>query len=231
MSDKILKIFYDPEPMSPRDSDCNFAKMIFVHPRYELGDSNPLNILRDDIINHPRYNTTTAESYNLNDARDLLEYAQKIDLFAVFQKVYCYEHSGITIDTEPFSCPWDSGMLGFMYVTKDDIRENWNIKRVTKQYLERAKQLMLAEFKTQKSYVDGENYGFAIFEKQEDGSIERTDTCHGFIGDDLKTNGLTDYVDEDLHEELERIFNEYDFVSWSEAMETEKSAEEVEMEY
>tara|TARA_B100002019_G_C20840901_1_gene389828 strand:- start:168 stop:341 length:174 start_codon:yes stop_codon:yes gene_type:complete len=42
-------------------------------------------------MNYPRFNLFTSNQYNLNDAKDL---------FAVFQKVYFYEHEDITISTE-----------------------------------------------------------------------------------------------------------------------------------
>ena len=33
--------------------------------------------------------------------------------------VYAYVHSGETISTEPFSCPWDSGRSGWVYCTTE----------------------------------------------------------------------------------------------------------------
>ena len=41
----------------------------------------------------------------------------------VILPLYLYDHSGITISTRPFSCPWDSGQVGWIYASKDTFRE------------------------------------------------------------------------------------------------------------
>ena len=37
--------------------------------------------------------------------------------------LYLYDHSGITINTTGFSCKWDSGQIGFVYITNERINE------------------------------------------------------------------------------------------------------------
>ena len=37
--------------------------------------------------------------------------------------LYLYDHSGITMNTSGFSCPWDSGQVGWIYCTKKRFRE------------------------------------------------------------------------------------------------------------
>lgn len=39
--------------------------------------------------------------------------------------VYMYDHSGLTINTTGFSCPWDSGLLGWIYASHDKIKEEF----------------------------------------------------------------------------------------------------------
>ncbi len=34
--------------------------------------------------------------------------------------VYAYIHSGVTLSTNSFGCPWDSGQCGIIYATKED---------------------------------------------------------------------------------------------------------------
>jgi predicted Fe-S protein YdhL (DUF1289 family) len=43
--------------------------------------------------------------------------------------LYLYDHSGITMSTTPFSCPWDSGQVGWMFVTLEKVHERfgWNL--------------------------------------------------------------------------------------------------------
>jgi len=39
--------------------------------------------------------------------------------------VYAYIHGGITVSTTPFSCRWDSGVLGFIRTTSKESAEKW----------------------------------------------------------------------------------------------------------
>jgi len=41
------------------------------------------------------------------------------------QSLYLYDHSGITMSTSPFSCPWDSGQVGFAYVDRATVEREW----------------------------------------------------------------------------------------------------------
>ena len=56
------------------------------------------------------------EDSDFNDLYDLVENSNKI----VIAPVYAYEHGGMTISLAPFSCPWDSGQIGWAYTFIDD---------------------------------------------------------------------------------------------------------------
>ncbi len=42
-----------------------------------------------------------------------------------------YDHSGITMNTTGFHCPWDSGQVGYIYVMPEDIRKEFSAARVS----------------------------------------------------------------------------------------------------
>jgi hypothetical protein len=44
--------------------------------------------------------------------------------------LYLYDHGGITISTGPFSCPRDSGQVGFIYASHKQIRDHFGWKRL-----------------------------------------------------------------------------------------------------
>lgn len=46
-----------------------------------------------------------------------------IALEYVLLPLYLYDHSGITMKTSGFSCPWDSGQVGFIYASKDTFKK------------------------------------------------------------------------------------------------------------
>lgn len=40
--------------------------------------------------------------------------------------VFMYQHSGVALSTSPFSCPWDSGQVGIIYVSADTIEKEYS---------------------------------------------------------------------------------------------------------
>ena len=78
--------------------------------------------------------------------------------------VYIYDHSEITIQTTPFSCPWDSGKIGWIYVTKDKcIQENVEFKH--------AEELLKSEIEQLNQYLTGDVWGYTIYSREvEDGN-------------------------------------------------------------
>lgn len=59
----------------------------------------------------------------------LLDELEDEELWSIFEPhiiilpLYLYDHSGITMRTSKFSCPWDSGQVGWIYATKDTLRK------------------------------------------------------------------------------------------------------------
>jgi len=122
---------------------------------------------------------------------------------AVCLPVHVYKHSGIAFSTEmsgQFACRWDSGTAGFIVITKEQIRENWSIKRVTQKHIDHAERIAKAELETYGNWANGEVYGFQL---EEDG--EEIDSCYGFYGYDIKENGILDHVGEEWAE-AEEVF-------------------------
>ena len=88
--------------------------------------------------------------------------------------VYMYDHSGITIRTTPFSCPWDSGQVGVIYCTKEWGNKVWGNKGK-----EAAMRCMEGEIRTLNDYLTGEVYGWEIIDDHGD----EVDSCWGYIGE------------------------------------------------
>lgn len=84
--------------------------------------------------------------------------------------LYLYDHSGITISMNPFSCRFDSGIVGIIYMIdadKNPISYEQQIK------------IMKSEVKTYDDYIRGNCYGYII----EDSEENEIDSCYGFLGD------------------------------------------------
>ncbi len=114
--DHSIKIFYDPDAESPRDWD-NLGTLICGHSRYTLGDKHSFSGGREFLL----------DLCNLNDDCDLDvdQLAKRAEKIAIILPVFLYDHSGLAMNTKGFHCPWDSGQVGFIYVSLKAIREEY----------------------------------------------------------------------------------------------------------
>ena len=169
-NNRTLKIIQSETGESPREWD-NLCKMIFIGNYSHLGDKHDFH--------------DTHESFEAHQAH----IEKELDV-AYIAPVYAYIHSGMTISLQPFSCRWDSGKLGWVVVTKKDLRENYSIKRVTQKYIDKAEQHVEAEIKTLDQYIRGDVYGFEILDE----NGEHEDSCFGFYGSDIEENGILEHL-------------------------------------
>jgi hypothetical protein len=170
----IFKIFYDTDPQSPRDWD-NLGTIVAWHRRYKLGDEQP--------------------------KEDPKEYRSKLPKDVILLPVYLYDHSGITINTTGFSCPWDSGQVGFIYVTRERIRQEYSCKRISKKRLESVKRHLDAEIETYDTYLRGEVYGYV----REGKDYSEVDSCWGFFGEHKDSGILDELSEEDRKKVLDAL--------------------------
>ena len=174
LNNRTLELNQEECAESPRQWD-NLTKMIFFGAHKHIGDKHNL------------------KASHYNGWRELRRAVEKEYDVACIKVIYGYSHSGLTISTTPFSCPWDSGILGFAIITKKDLRNNYSIKRCTKKYIDYGNDIHIeGEIETLDQYIGGEVYYFNI--ENEDGVTE--DSCGGFYGSDIKENGVLDHIGE-----------------------------------
>ena len=146
-----IKIYHDQDCESPRENE-NLGTIATWHRRYELGDVQPKD--------------------------DPADYLASLPKGSIVLPVYMYEHSGITINTSGFSCPWDSGQLGVIHISPEKIRAEMLVKRITKKTRELVIKGLTCEINEYAKYLEGQCYGYVI----EDCDGETIDSCWGFIG-------------------------------------------------
>lgn len=134
----------------PFEYDDTFT--LYSNHRYFSPDKRKMEELFNDEGNLP-----TLEQLNLSRS--------DYDHF----RIYSYEHGMMTVSTRPFSCPWDSGLLGIVAVKKDAVNDT---KEAFKNYVE-----------TLDQYLQGDVYTCII----EDEMGEHVDSCCGFYGHDEST--------------------------------------------
>lgn len=130
---------------NPRE-DWNLGFMSLFHRRYTLGDK----------ITDPRGGTITVEEARRIESTLTCPTAGGGAWEpCVVLRVYGYDHSGLAISVEPFSCPWDSGPLGIIYAPHSRIRECYGRKRITAALLEKARSSLAAEVEEYNKYITG----------------------------------------------------------------------------
>lgn len=195
-----IEILTYTSPQNPRKEWDNFGHMVCWHRRYDLGDEH----------NHGDSRELFEELSGLSVGR--LEKMTEQQVFdaakknAIIMPLYLYDHSGITMSTGRFSCPWDSGQVGWIYATKEDVCSNWGVSHWGKwvkhhtgkkiRAKDYAKLLLEGEVETYDNYLTGEVYGY----DWENGG------CWGYFGDHGKKAMIEEAKAEiDAHIKYERI--------------------------
>jgi len=158
--------YYSDENDNPRQWD-NMGIMILNHKNYNLGD----------------------DDYGIETYEELVDYLKEQEAEIVV-KVWGYEHGGLSISTTrsgQFADEWDSGLLGVIYATKNEILDNftgWNNrtgkrkpmrKYLTKKLREMATRNLESEVRTYNKYLNSEIVCYTLYDK--DGEV--IDNCGG----------------------------------------------------
>jgi hypothetical protein len=173
----VLRTYHDDSPESPRTWD-NLGTMVCSHNRYDLGDKH---------------------NYKFNDYDSWDEVKKDIikrENVGVILPLYLYDHSGITMNTTGFSCQWDSGQVGFIFISKQKMLLEYGGKIVTQKLKDRVTEYLKGEVETYDQYLTGDVYGYRVF-KVENGEEEELDSCWGFYGEDDcidEGKGIMDYL-------------------------------------
>jgi len=180
-----IELYFDENPEDPREWD-NFGTMICFHNNYNLGDKTDL----------------TSDDFEGWD--ELKSYLKKEKHAEIVAPLYMYDHSGIRIKIGDFyNCGlaqgharFDSGQIGFIYVSKKKILEEYGGKKLTEAKLRKAKKCLETEIKNYDKHVSGQVYGFMA--KDENG--DDLDSCWGFYDEDFMIDEAKRQIDWELEQ-------------------------------
>lgn len=190
-----IALYRDPDPRDPRQ-DANLGHMICWHSRYTFGDKPPSaspeqfdECLR--IGEQSRHNIQLAtidypESF-LHEMQetplpktDVERFVDTLDPAGtpkgVFLPLHLYDHSGITMRTTPFSCRWDSGQVGWIYVDRATILAEYGGRRLTPALRKQVAQVLESESEAYDRYLRGDIVGYQVI----NGNNQVLDNCWGF---------------------------------------------------
>jgi hypothetical protein len=182
-----LHLLRDPEPFDPREND-NIGTMVCFHRRYHLGDHEQHYNLKDESYCFDSEGNPVGEEVNYGVYFYSCGKFKEVDHAQWFAKevearggivlpLFLYDHSGITMSTVAFGCRWDSGQVGFIYVTAKRIDEEYGDAPDAK---EKAKKYLEGEVEEYDKYLRGNVWQYII----EDEDEENIESCAGFFDEE-----------------------------------------------
>lgn len=169
-----VNVFADDNGYDPREWD-NLGTMLCMHGRYQLGDKHSF------------------KSSDFDGWGEVKKYLTEEEKAVIVLPLYLYDHSGLRMKVGSFAgllpqghAEFDSGCVGFIYVTRDKLLSEYSAKKVTKKILDQAEAVLRAEVKTYDQYLSGDVYGYTVT----DSKGEQTDSCWGYYGYDENKSGL-----------------------------------------
>jgi hypothetical protein len=101
-----------------------------------------------------------------------------------------YEHGNVAFSTNSFSCRWDSGQIGWIYISKEDARKEWGWDRLTNSRRSDIYKWMEGEVETYSDFANGNVYYYNI----DNSNGDHVGSCGGFYGYDHDASGLLEYA-------------------------------------
>lgn len=146
----LIRISPDPEPQDPRRWD-NLGTMVCGHRRYNLGD---IQVGSDQF--------PTVESTH--------QLVRRPDVISL--PLYLYDHSILSISTRSWHgraqhAEWDSGMVGYIFVTHEQLRKSQGWRRITQSRRQWALTFLCGEVSLYNSYLIGAVAGYEILQDEE----------------------------------------------------------------
>ena len=168
-------------------------------------DEFPTNPLREwdnlgtIVAWHRRMNLGNSEDYDPKDYDSASDLEAEIAKDCLYLPVYIYQHGGIVLNTTGFHCPWDSGLIGFIYVSRKKVRDEYSVKRISRKLRARIYEYLKNEVEIYSYFQEGAVYGYKV--RNEDG--DEIDDCWGFYGYDHKKSGLMECAREVIDSEVQ----------------------------
>jgi hypothetical protein len=191
---KLVLIYLDEAPENPRENCDNASTMWCWHRRYNLGDKDS---------DKPRH-----EDFDGWEA--IAEYIRENHCILAMKPLYLMDHSGISISTGEFACRWDSGPVGFIFVTEDHHLRMMNDAADKATRVAWAEKVIRGDVEVYDDYLTGAVFRREVLDLTALNDTDR-DNCGTYYGYDHKKSGLLadtgceDAVEIRLDEALRRI--------------------------
>ena len=200
---------YAGEEFNPRQWD-NMGTFIAFHRNFKSPDKYEHSYFEDELESRDI-------EYTGNQNIDVKEYLTKMSKDHLIYSVYIHDHTSVSFSLSnanyPFNDVWDSCLFGFIFTSKEKIREEYSISRITKEIEAKVYEQFKSEVKTYEYYANGEIFSYVLYDKE---TLEELDACCGYYGYDLKENGILSSIGIDDESELEEMGEHKNFEVFAE---------------
>lgn len=156
-----INVYYDEDSESPRTWD-NLSKIYSNSRRYD-----PDNLDIDDLM----------REIGISEFPGFEAILNRMEHDYIAYRVCIVDHSWVSLSLdEPVPNPYmgfDSGTFGIIAVSKEAVRREYKVKRITKKIREKVEAIFEGELNALEKYINGEVYGYMI----DKGEV---DSCWGF---------------------------------------------------
>lgn len=184
----MLVVEQDDYPEEPREWD-NIGTMLCWHRRYKLGDKHDYASPRDFLEEMVEpYITEDTDLEDVSNSK-ILSILRENDF--IILPIYLLDHSGLSISVSDFGDRWDSGQVGWIYVSPEKIEKEYGaVNETTKKAAQKG---LKAEIEIYDSVLRGNVWYFTLY----DINIgEMINSIGGFIGDiDEIKDDILSYLD------------------------------------
>lgn len=186
-------IEYDNEATNPRTWSNLGTIMVAPQKSHWVGNTDELVDMSIELGNNPYEHWENIRREQLGLKKSEIAFDCPITK---------YEHSEISLSLG-YKQGWDYGVIGFIYVTKEQVRQWYGVKHITKAILEKVENCLEVELGVLSSWLNGDCYGYRVYEVEYDelGDIaeyKALDSCWGFIGS-------KDYCQDELQDTIAHI--------------------------
>jgi hypothetical protein len=167
-----------------------------------------------------------------DDLKQYFDYDSAYYIFPVDAYIHSDIHLSLANTKDYPDRKWDVSTTGYILVKKDQILPEYNMGVAETALHWRAKEMAEGLIETWNQYLSGDVYGFQVLKpvktytiteeelnyvcnrkleiklselsniSKENIEYEEINSCWGFYGDDPKTNGMLDHIDDEIIEEL-----------------------------
>jgi len=181
-----------------------------MHPRTDCDNLGSM------VMFHKRYNLPNEGDYNKNDYNSWGELKKAIirkEDPAIILPVYMYDHSGVALKVGSFQgllpqghTEFDSGQVGFIFISKAKARKEYSWKQITKTRREQLEKYLTGEVEIYSQFLNGDVFGYTVL--NEEGEEIEADGGSSYYGYDHEKSGLMKNAKDAIDYEIERTKEE-----------------------